>query len=157
MHNMIRIVRAESGGELEHARSLFEKYAASLEFSLEFQDFEEELASFPGAYGPPNGCILLALSDGKPAGCVALRQLEAGTCEMKRLYVLPEYQGSGIGRALAEAILIEARRLGYERMRLDTVPSMKAATGLYKSLGFKEIPPYCHNPIEGAIYMERAL
>jgi ribosomal protein S18 acetylase RimI-like enzyme len=154
---MNRIIRAETAEELEQALNLFEKYASSLEFSLDFQDFEEELANFPGVYEAPRGCILLAINEGQYAGCVALRELDTGICEMKRLYVLPNFQRLGLGRVLAEAILDEARRLGYDRMRLDTVPSMKAATTLYESLGFKEIPPYCHNPIKDALYMELVL
>ncbi len=154
---MERIVRAGTSQQLEQARALFQEYASSLGFELDFQDFDDELARFPGEYSEPAGCILLAVKDGKPIGCVGVRALDQGTCEMKRLYVARAFRGRSIGRALAKRIVVEARRLGYERMRLDTVPSMKAAILLYKSLGFTRIPPYRHNPSEGASFMELAL
>jgi len=154
---MLRIVHATSAERLAQVLTLFREYAAALEFSLEFQDFEAELATFPGAYAPPEGRLLLALVGDRAAGCVALRPLEPAVCEMKRLYVRPRFRASGAGRALAHAIVEEARRLGYERMRLDTVPSMVPAIALYRSMGFREIPPYRHNPIEGATFFERDL
>jgi ribosomal protein S18 acetylase RimI-like enzyme len=137
-------------------RTLFEEYAASLGVDLSFQDFERELAELPGEYVPPAGRLLLAL-DAEPAGCVALRPFEPGVCEMKRLYVRPAHRGSGLGRLLAQAIVEAGRDAGYERMRLDTLPSMAAARGLYRSLGFVEIEAYRHNPIHGTTYFERAL
>jgi ribosomal protein S18 acetylase RimI-like enzyme len=148
------IARADTEETLEQARRLFEEYARSLEFDLGFQDFDRELAGFPGEYAPPGGAILLVRREEDAAGCVALRKIDPDTCEMKRLFVLPEFQGQGLGRRLAEGILDEARRLGYRRMRLDTVPSMQQAIGLYRSLGFCEIPAYRHNPIDGAQFME---
>jgi ribosomal protein S18 acetylase RimI-like enzyme len=140
--------------QLEQARKLFELYAESLEFDLEFQDFKAELAGFPGDYAPPGGRILLATSEGLVAGCVALRRIDDDTCEMKRMYVRPECQGHGLGRALAEGVIQEARRLGYRWMRLDTVPTMSRAIALYRALGFLEIAPYRHNPIPGTRFME---
>ena len=137
-------------------RTLFEEYAASLGVDLGFQDFERELAELPGEYVPPAGRLLLAL-DAEPAGCVALRPFEPGVCEMKRLFVRPAHRGSGLGRLLAQAIVEAGRDAGYERMRLDTLPSMAAARGLYRSLGFVEIEAYRHNPIHGTTYFERAL
>ena len=154
---MERIVHAGTSQQLEQARALFQEYASSLGFELDFQDFDDELARFPGEYSEPSGCILLALSDGNAVGCVAVRALDPQICEMKRLYVVPKFRGRSIGRALAEGIVEEARRLGYARMRLDTVPPMEAAISLYKSLGFIRIPPYRHNPIKGASFMEIAL
>ena len=150
----IDILQAETADHLREARALFEEYAASLGFDLDFQDFEAELAELPGDYAPPRGRLLLAFHEGRPAGCVALRELEDGICEMKRLYVRPDFQGLRIGRALAEALIAEARGMGYSRMRLDTVPAMEKARGLYRALGFREITPYRFNPVPGTAFLE---
>ena len=155
--NLLRIVEIQGKEYLPEIGHLFEEYADSLEIDLDFQGFDDELASLPGEYGPPDGCLLLALWQGQVAGCVALRQFSPGICEMKRLYAKPRFRGLGIGRALCDAIITRARRIGYERMRLDTLPSMETARGLYASLGFKEIEPYRYNPIEGAHFMELVL
>lgn len=154
---LVKVSLAASADELAQVRELFLEYAASLGFDLCFQGFEDELAALPGDYAPPSGALLLAREGDEAAGCVALRALEPGICEMKRLYVRPAFRGKGIGRKLAEAAVAEARRLGYERMRLDTVPFMKEANALYDELGFREVAPYRHNPIEGARYMELVL
>lgn len=138
-------------------RRLFEEYAASLDIDLCFQNFDEELATLPGEYAPPRGVILVARVDGDPAGCVALRRLEDDVCEMKRLYVKPEFRGTGIGRALAEAVIADARALGYASMKLDTLASMTEANRLYRSLGFKECAPYRYNPCECPVFMELIL
>jgi GNAT superfamily N-acetyltransferase len=140
--------------DLGDVRALFREYAAGLGFPLDFQDFEHELATLPGDYAPPRGALYVAHACGGPAGCVALRPFEPGVCEMKRLYVRPACRGGGLGAALAARIVAEARRLGYARMRLDTVPGMDAAIALYRRLGFVDIPPYRHNPIPGALFME---
>ncbi len=142
---------------LETIAMLFREYAASLPFDLTFQGFDDEVASLPGHYAAPLGALILATIDGEPAGCVALRPLTATTCEMKRLYVRPTGRGTGAGRALASAIIDAARRAGYTHMRLDTTPDMAAAHALYASLGFREIAPYRHNPIDGTRYLELTL
>jgi ribosomal protein S18 acetylase RimI-like enzyme len=147
----------QSDAQLSNIRTLFSEYAASLGFDLSFQDFQKELKGLPGDYSPPTGCLLLAVDEGRIVGCCALRKLSNITCEMKRLYVRPEFRGRGIGKALAEAIIDEARKRGYGRMRLDTVPSMTEAIDLYRALGFKEISPYRFNPIQGALFMELVL
>ena len=154
---MIRIIHATTKAQHQSARELFIQYAESLGFDLEFQGFSRELAGLPGDYESPRGCILLAEEDDGHAGCVALRPLQNKICEMKRLFVIPAYQGCGIGRALAQAVIGEARKLGYQKMRLDTIESMKAAQGLYFSLGFKTIDAYCHNPLENPSFMELEL
>lgn len=154
---MIAIVPAIAADDVETARTLFRAYEKGLGVDLCFQGFERELAELPGDYAAPRGRLLLARVDGQVAGCVALRPLEAGVCEMKRLFARPELRGRGIGRALAEAIIAEARAIGYRRMRLDTLPSMKEAIAMYRTLGFREIAPYRPNPIEGTLYLELAL
>ena len=152
------ITQASSAAQITQARELFQEYAASLGFSLCFQNFDAELAGLPGDYAPPEGRLLLAEWEGELAGCGALHKLEAGVCEMKRLYLRPQFRGKGIGRAVAERLTIEARAIGYGRMRLDTVePVMKDAVAMYRKLGFKEIAPYRKNPMAGTLYMELAL
>jgi putative acetyltransferase len=154
----LRAFQVESPEEIASIRELFLEYAQSLGFSLCFQSFDKELAGLPGDYAPPNGRLLLANCDGQAAGCVALHKLDNEVCEMKRLYVRPEFRGKGLGKALAERVIIEARRIGYKKLRLDTVePVMRAAVAMYRQLGFREIPPYRENPIEGALYMELEL
>jgi len=150
-------IRAIIPADLADVRSLFEEYAASLPFDLGFQEFERELAGLPGAYSPPRGALLIAREQGAAVGCVALRPLGHDTCELKRLYVRPGTRGSGVGRALTERALDEARRIGYRRIRLDTVPGMERAQALYLKLGFREVPPYAPNPISGARFLELAL
>jgi ribosomal protein S18 acetylase RimI-like enzyme len=151
------ITQALSPLAVEQACGLFREYQTLLDIDLCFQGFEQEVAGLPGAYAPPRGRLLLALDGAVPAGCVALRPLAAATCEMKRLYVRPAARGRRVGRLLAETVLREARGIGYARMRLDTMPSMKEAIALYRSLGFLEIAPYCENPVAGALFMELSL
>lgn len=151
----MRIVLATTPEQLRLVRRLFEEYAASLSFDLCFQNFQQELDGLPGGYAPPEGSLWLAITDrGEAAGCVALRRLESGIGEMKRLYVRPEHRGAGLGKRLAQQVLEEAGSMGYRRIRLDTTPAMTEAIRLYESLGFTCIGPYRPNPVEGALYME---
>ena len=169
---MLQIIQAETAEHIATARELFLEYAQSLGFSLCFQSFDEELASLPGKYGPPKGALLLAFVDGQPAGCVALRpisddrieiskgddDLQRFACEMKRLFVRPGFRGQLVGRKLVDHIIEEARRIGYTHMRLDTVADrMREAVALYRTLGFREIPPYTNNPMPHTLHMELAL
>ncbi|HET6897997.1 MAG TPA: GNAT family N-acetyltransferase [Vicinamibacteria bacterium] len=146
-----------SGPDIETVRALFDEYAAELGVDLSFQGFEAERAALPGEYVPPRGRLLLAEIEGAAAGCVALRALDTQTAEMKRLYLRPSARGTGLGRRLALAVIAEARAAGYEHLRLDTLPSMGAAIGMYRALGFREIAPYRHNPVPGALFLELAL
>jgi ribosomal protein S18 acetylase RimI-like enzyme len=147
------IIRPAAPGDFEEIRVILREYAAWLEVDLCFQNFEEELAGLPGDYAPPRGRLLFA----EGAGCIALRPIEQEICEMKRLYVVPEYRGSGLGRRLALAIIEEARGIGYRNMRLDTMPKMDGAQRLYASLGFRDIAPYRYNPEPGARFLELTL
>ena len=151
---MIQIVKANTETLVENAKELIREYAQSLEFDLEFQDFEKEMENFPGQYAPPRGCLYVALDANQPIGCVALRNLGQGVCEMKRLYVKPSLRGQKVGKLLAEIVIKAARDMEYDYMRLDTIPSMKQANMLYNALGFKQIAPYRFNPIEGATFFE---
>ena len=157
-NSSLALMEAASATQIELARTLFLEYARSLNFGLCFQSFDEELRTLPGAYAPPRGKLLLAMEQDLAAGCIALRPLDAHTCEMKRLYVRPGFRGKGAGRLLVDGIIAAARSLGYECMRLDTVAdSMQDAIALYRRRGFREIPPYCANPVPGALYLELLL
>ena len=154
---MLTIVQAESGEQIVEVRRIFQEYADQLGIDLCFQGFEQELAGLPGDYAPPAGRLLLALDGDRVAGCVALRPISAEACEMKRLYVRPDFRGTGLGRRLAIEIMRQGRGLGYRQMRLDTLPVMQEAIALFRSLNFREIGPYRHNPVPGALYMEAEL
>ena len=154
----MRLTQPHSSEQIELVRELFKEYEAWLDINLCFQNFAKELAELPGDYAPPQGQLLLAVDDGRIAGCIALRKIADGICEMKRLFVRSEFRGKGLGRKLVEAIISEARNIGYERMRLDTLPGkMDRAIALYRSLGFTEIEPYYQNPVPGAKFMELEL
>ena len=152
-----RISPAGTPEQIEQVRRLFREYAEATGACECFQGFAREVANLPGPYGLPTGQLMLAERDGRSAGCVALRKLDDGISEMKRLYVRPAFRGRNLGRQLAEAIIKEARRIGYRAMRLDTLPSMVAARALYQSLGFRAIPRYNDNPAAGVIYLELRL
>jgi putative acetyltransferase len=153
-----RIIHAETPQQLIAVRDLLREYWKSFNLCPCFFDFDEELNGLPGDYAPPDGRLLLAEHEGNIVGCVALRKLEDGICEMKRLYLRPQNRGKGLGRLLAETVMAEARAAGYELMRLDTIePLMKDAIALYQKLGFSEIAPYRRNPIAGAMFMEKEL
>lgn len=150
-------VREAQPGDLADVRRLLREYSSALPFALDFQDFDEELATLPGRYGPPGGRLLVGSLDGRVVGCVGVRRLDEQTCEMKRLFVNEDARGSGLGRVLAEASIAAARGLGYRRMRLDTVPGMETAQALYTRLGFAEIEAYTVNPVAGARFLQLEL
>ncbi len=153
-----RILHAESPAQIAAIRDLFLEYATWLGPEVRKRHIDAEIEKLPGDYAPPRGCLLLAEADNGPAGCVALRAFEGDICEMKRFYVRPQCRGHGVGRKLAEAIIGEARRFGYRRMRLDTIAArMPEAVALYRALGFREIPPYRINPVCGSLCMELVL
>lgn len=154
MRRQIEIASATTDDEVSEIRQLFIEYAESLGYSLCFQGFDREIEVLPSMYGAPHGRMLLARVDGEIAGGVAVRRFDDAACEMKRLFVRPQYRRLGLGRLLAEAVIGAGRELGYSRMRLDTLPSMTTARRLYSDLGFREIAPYYENPIEGARYLE---
>ena len=148
------LVEVQSGPDIDLARELFREYQRSLDVDLCFQDFEQELATLPGEYAPPFGRLLLWFEEEDLAGCVALRKIDDETCEMKWLYVRPDFRGKQLGKRLAEAVIEESRVIGYKKMKLDTLPIMTTALTMYRSLGFKPTQPYRHNPVPGALFME---
>jgi len=151
----VLIRQAVTPADLDAAAMLFRAYVANLGFDLDFQDFDAEMAAFPDPYRAPTGALLLARVDGAAAGAVAMRRLEAGICEMKRLYVSDTFRGLRLGQRLAHEIIAAARAAGYGAMRLDTVSDrMASAVMLYRALGFREIPAYTHNPMPSALFME---
>jgi putative acetyltransferase len=150
----MRIQSAESPRLLRTIHELFLEYSESLRVDLCFQGFAEELATLPGDYARPAGRLLLIFEEREAAGCGALRRLDDEVCEMKRLYVRPAFRGKGAGRELIDVLINSAREIGYQRMRLDTLPSMTSAMAVYRSLGFKAIAPYRVNPIPGASFLE---
>jgi putative acetyltransferase len=153
----VTIIPAQSDIHLLAVRELFLEYADALGVDLCFQGFQQELDELPGAYAPPDGRLLLAVEFDQAIGCVAVRKLGDGICEMKRLYVQPGHRGKGLGRRLAEAVIAEAKTIGYKKMRLDSLTSLKEAAALYRSLGFIEIPAYRYNPLPEAVFMELEL
>lgn len=153
----VALVTQMDESESGEVRALLRAYADSLPFELDFQDFDRELADLPGAYAPPRGALLVARIGGEVSGCVALRPLTQEICELKRLFVHPTARGAGLGRRLMAAVVEEARRLGYGRMRLDTTPGMETAQRLYEELGFGETAPYTHNPVAGTRFLELQL
>jgi len=154
---MVEVVRARTRTDWADALRLVRDYADSLAFDLGFQDFDEELETIADVYGAPGGRFLLGQEAGEAVGCVGVRPFDGDVCEMKRLWVIPGQRRTGLGRRLVEAIVGESRDLGYRCMRLDTVKEMTAANTLYASVGFRSIPPYTHNPLPGAQFLERDL
>ena len=154
MNIIIEIIEAKTNELISETKELFQEYASTLGFDLDFQDFKKEMEGFPDHYSTPDGCLYLACYGKQRIGCVGLRYFEKGICEIKRLYIRPEFRGMKAGRMLAEAAIKAARDIGYEYIRLDTLQSMESANSMYKSLGFYDIEPYRHNPIDGAMYME---
>ena len=156
---MIKIVIASTPEQYKAGAILFKEYAESLDFTLSFQSFEDELTILPKMYGTPAGALFLAETEGEYIGAVGLRQIENEyTCEVKRMYIRPGFQGKGIGKKFMENLFEKARQLNYKTIKLDTLgPKMPAAVGLYKSFGFKETTPYNFNPYEGVLYFEREL
>ena len=154
----MKLVQAQSADDVQSARALLEEYAAWIEIDMCFQNFDHELATLPGQYAPPDGRLFLAIADDQLAGCVALRKIGEGACEMKRLFLRPQFRGRGLGRELAKTIITAAREIGYQRLRLDTLPGkMDRAISIYHSLGFQKIEPYYENPVAGATFMELCL
>ncbi|MGH9148583.1 MAG: GNAT family N-acetyltransferase [Vicinamibacterales bacterium] len=152
-----QIIEARTDTEFVEAGTLFEEYAAAIDVALCFQNFSHELAHLPEMYSPPRGCLFIARLEGALAGCVGIRALENDVCEMKRLYVRPAARGQKLGRCLTLAAIEKGRALGFVRMVLDTLESMRSAQGLYRSLGFETITPYYGNPLDGVTYMELTL
>jgi GNAT superfamily N-acetyltransferase len=148
---------AQSGSEILAVQELWTEYWQSLGFSLDFQNFAEELCTLPGKYGPPEGCLLFVLIDGKPAGTAAFRPLSRYECEAKRLYVRPAYRRRGVAAALLARLIAEARRSGYRHLYGDTLGTMAPALDLYRGLGFLEVGPYSDDPTPGAIYLRLSL
>lgn len=160
MNDQLQFIQAETPSQIEDARKLFIEYSEWLGLDLCFQNFEKELSELPGSYAPPEGRLFLAVFEKRIAGCIGLRKIgdDERTCEMKRLYVRPEFRGLGIGRVMVSKLIEEARVVGYERMRLDTLPAqMNEAIKMYHAFGFREIEPYYHNPVKGALFMELTL
>ena len=154
---MPELIHPNSPALWQTARDLVREYATSLNISLDFQNFDEELLRFEAEYAPPTGTFLLARNESEFLACGALRRFSPVDCEMKRLYVRPSGRNLGLGRLLALTLINEARSLGYKRMLLDTLPTMQSAQSLYKSLGFEPTAPYRFNPIEGTSFLKLEL
>lgn len=147
----------EGKTRIDDVRTLFAEYAASLGIDLAYQNFGDEFAGLPGKYARPNGRLNLALVDGAPAGCVAMRRLDEARAEMKRLYVRAGFRGAKVGLALTERIIADAREIGYRALVLDTLSTMHRAQALYRSLGFVEIEPYYDCPVAGTVFLRLGL
>ncbi|MBC8372136.1 MAG: GNAT family N-acetyltransferase [Planctomycetes bacterium] len=153
----MEIIPAETPEHLDHVRKLFGEYEQFLGVDLCFQEFDIELASLPGKYAPPDGRLVLAIEGGAAAGCAAIRKLDDGVCEMKRLYVREEFRSRGLGRRLAREMIVQAAEAGYAAMRLDTLDRLIEAMALYESLGFRRTEPYYDNPLDGVVYWALSL
>ena len=153
----MEIIPAETLEQLNHVRNMFAEYEQFLGVDLCFQEFQAELASLPGKYASPDGRLVLATEGGQAAGCVAIRRIGDGVCEMKRLYVRPEFRSRGLGLRLAREMISQAAGAGYAVMRLDTLDRLVEAMELYESLGFRRTDPYYDNPLDGVVYWELSL
>ena len=154
---MEKLLIARSDNDFQTARILFREYAEWLGFRLDYQNFDQELNDIHLQYGPPDGALILVVGETVPAGCVGIRKNEEGIAELKRMYLRDVFRGKGLGKAMLQEAIIKARKLGYERIRLDTLPSMSSANALYESLGFVDIPAYRYNPFQEARFMELIL
>jgi putative acetyltransferase len=152
----LELIDSNQHALLPALRELLLEYQRHIGVDLCFQAFEEEMAALPGSYAPPDGRLYLALTEGAVAGCIALRRHDANTAEMKRLFVRPRFHGQGLGKQLAEQIVLDARQIGYQRILLDTLPSMQAAQAMYERMGFTDVPAYVYNPVAGVRYMQLA-
>ena len=153
----INIIKAESPDLIRQAKLLFREYAESLSFDLCFQDFDREMDLFPGQYTAPDGALFVAVTGDTAVGCIGVRHLENRICEMKRLYVRKKFRGLNAGQRLVEVAVKAGKQMNYRYMRLDTLPAMESANRLYERMGFQRIPPYRHNPIKGALFLELTL
>jgi carbonic anhydrase len=159
---MFRIFPADSEAKISQARNLFREYAATLGVGVCLGDYDRELATLPGRYAPPEGRLVLAIEQSgenteEVIGCAALRKFEEGTCELKRLYVRPQFRGQGVARELVQDLIAQAKSIGYRRVVLDTLPSMREAHRLYEALGFHKIDAYQKDPIPGSLFFELPL
>jgi putative acetyltransferase len=148
---------ANTEQDFETAKILFQEYAASLSVDLSFQDFEKELKTLQVQYHSPKGCLVIVYFEEKAIGCAAVRELETDIAELKRMYLKPEYRRHKVGEQLLSFMLKKTKALGYKKIRLDTLPEMKAAKHLYQRFGFVEIERYRFNPVKGTVYMEKTL
>lgn len=154
---IIELIHPSHPKEISEVKKLIQEYGQSLKINLSLQDFKKELNELPGKYSAPRGTLIMVKVNGKSAGCVALKEMNQDSCEMKRLYVRNEFRGQGIGKLMVTQLIKEAKELKYTYMNLDTLPGMLRAQEIYKSYGFYDVNPYVYNPVDGVRYMELKL